>query len=138
MHTGFQTGLAIATLWQEARGEDQEARIAVAHVIRNRIDKLYDSDGTIAGTVLKRWQFSGWMSARIARQSLRAVAIGGAEIEGLVQAWDISGTVEQEDPTGGAVLYYSPESMRSPTARPRWASRAPYLKTIGPFRFYGA
>ena len=136
MVTDFQTGLAIATLWQEARGEDQEARIADAHVIRNRITELYDSDGTIAGTVLKRWQFSGWMSARIARQSLRAVAIGGGLIMDLELAWDAAST--EPDPTRGAVLYYSPESMRTPTSRPRWASKAPYLTTIGPFRLYGA
>lgn len=123
MALGFQTGLAIATLWQEARGEDQEPRIAVAHVIRNRMIKLYASDGTIAGTVLKRWQFSGWMSARIARQSLRAVAIGGHDIEDLWAAWIASD--DTPDPTQGAVLYYSPESMRTPTSRPRRASRAP-------------
>ncbi len=136
MVTDFQTGLAIATLWQEARGEDQTAREAVAHVIRNRMAKCYDSDGTIAGTVLKRWQFSGWMSARIARQSLRAVAIGGVLITDLELAWDAAST--EPDPTQGAVLYYSPESMRTPTSRPRWASKAPYLTTIGPFRLYGA
>lgn len=136
MSTDFQTGLALATLWQEARGEDQTAREVVAHVIRNRMTKLYDSDGTIAGTVLKRWQFSGWMSARLARQALRAVAIGGTLIDQLEAAWDVSAT--GPDPTEGAVLYYSPESMRSPTSRPRWAAKAPYITTIGPFRLYGA
>lgn len=132
MAIDYQTGLAIATLWQEARGEDQASREAVAWVIRNRMAQYYDSDGTIAGTVLKRWQFSGWMSATIARKSLRAVGAGGAEIDGLYQAWADSG--QGIDPTQGAVLYYSPASMRG---APRWASRAPYLCTIGPFKLYG-
>ena len=37
MTLDYQTGLALATLWQEARGEDQAARTAVAWVIRNRM-----------------------------------------------------------------------------------------------------
>ncbi len=133
MTLDYQTGLAIATLWQEARGEDQAAREAVAWVVKNRMARLYDSDGTIAGTVLKRWQFSGWMSATIARQALRAVGTGAPLIEALRAAWDAAGV--GPDPTRGAVLYYSPATMRGPA--PRWAARAPYLTTIGPFRLYG-
>ena len=132
MTLDYQTGLAVATLWQEARGEDQAAREAVAWVIRNRMVRLYDSDGTIAGTVLKRWQFSGWMSATIARQALRAVGVGGPLIDALRAAWYAAG--DGPDPTHGAVLYYSPATMRGV---PRWAARAPYLTTIGPFRLYG-
>ena len=133
MTLDYQTGLALATLWQEARGEDQTARTAVAWVIRNRMTQFYDSDGTVAGTVLKRWQFSGWMSATIARQALRAVGVGGPLIDELGQAWHDAGG--GPDPTRGAVLYYSPATMRG--GPPRWAARAPYLTTIGPFRFYG-
>ena len=133
MTLDYQTGLAIATLWQEARGEDQAAREAVAWVIKNRMERHYDSDGTIAGTVLKRWQFSGWMSATIARQALRAVGTGAPLIEALRAAWDAAGV--GPDPTRGAVLYYSPATMRGPA--PRWAARAPYLTVIGPFRLYG-
>ena len=40
----FEEGLAVATLWQEARGEDAEARACVAHVIRNRMARHYASD----------------------------------------------------------------------------------------------
>ena len=133
MTLDYQTGLAVATLWQEARGEDQAARVAVAWVIKNRIAQLYDSDGTIAGTVLKRWQFSGWMSATIARQALRATGAGGSLIEDLSAAWHGAGA--GPDPTRGAVLYYSPATMLG--RAPRWAARAPYLTTIGPFRLYG-
>jgi len=53
-------GLAVATIWQEARGEPFLGKLAVAQVIRNRMDRKYNSDGTVAGTVLAPYQFSGW------------------------------------------------------------------------------
>jgi spore germination cell wall hydrolase CwlJ-like protein len=45
------TLLAVAVL-DEARGEIPEGRAAVAQVILNRMRLRYQSDGTIAGTVL--------------------------------------------------------------------------------------
>jgi len=52
--------LAVITIYQEARGEDDATMLAVAEVIRNRATEKYMSDGTIAGTVLTPYQFSGW------------------------------------------------------------------------------
>lgn len=45
-------------VYEEARGEIPEGRRAVARVIYNRIASRYFSDGTVAGTVLARDQFS--------------------------------------------------------------------------------
>jgi hypothetical protein len=48
------------TCWQEARGESHKGKVMVCEVIRTRTSlKLY-SDGTVAGTVLFPFQFSGW------------------------------------------------------------------------------
>jgi spore germination cell wall hydrolase CwlJ-like protein len=54
------TALAAATIWQEARGEPYQGKLAVAEVIRNRMRFKYSSDGTVAGTVARSYQFSGW------------------------------------------------------------------------------
>lgn len=52
--------LAVSTIWQEARGEPFLGKLAVAQVIRNRVLLKYNSNGTVAGTVLAPYQFSGW------------------------------------------------------------------------------
>lgn len=52
--------LAALVVWSEARGELPEGRRAVYQVVRNRMAKKYLSDGTIAGTVLSKDQFSGF------------------------------------------------------------------------------
>jgi spore germination cell wall hydrolase CwlJ-like protein len=46
------------TVWTEAAGEPYEGKVAVARVILNRIAQRYESDGTMAGSVLKFDQFS--------------------------------------------------------------------------------
>jgi hypothetical protein len=51
---------AILTIWQETRNEPDDVKLAVAEVIRDRTAKNYMSDGTVAGTVLHPYQFSGW------------------------------------------------------------------------------
>lgn len=47
----------------EAANQPYEGKVAVAIVIMNRIMNLYESDGTVQGTVLKRFQFSGFWFA---------------------------------------------------------------------------
>ena len=59
--------LAAITIWQEARGESFEGKLAVAQVIRNRMKRQYNSDGTVAGTVLRPHQFSGWNTNSVIR-----------------------------------------------------------------------
>jgi len=51
---------AITTIWQEIRGGPYQDKVMVAEVIRDRTAYKYASDGTIAGTVLHAYQFSGW------------------------------------------------------------------------------
>lgn len=50
----------------EAAGEPYEGKVAVGRVIRNRMAAHYESDGTVVGTVLKKWQFSGFWAAMVA------------------------------------------------------------------------
>jgi spore germination cell wall hydrolase CwlJ-like protein len=52
--------LAIVTVWTEAEGEPYEAKLGVCEAIRNRARLKVLSDGTIVGTVAKRYQFSAF------------------------------------------------------------------------------
>ena len=122
--------LAVATLWQEARGCQTDAQLAVAHVIRNRMARKYSSDGTVAGTVLAPWQFSGWNpGSQVAARSL----LESFNEPRLLVLWLVSD--HEPDPTGGAVLYYSPDSMAD-GATPSWVAGSTHCATIGPFEFY--
>lgn len=47
-------------IWTEASGEPHEGKVAVGIVVWNRIKAHYASDGTMAGTVLRKDQFSAF------------------------------------------------------------------------------
>ena len=110
--------LAIATIWQEAAGEPYEGKIAVAAVIRNRMNKKYQSDGTVEGTVLADYQFSGWNTDT--KDTLRERSMRLDDTDPVVQecqmAWRES---EMRDPTRGSVLYFAPKGAKK---IPYWAS----------------
>ena len=126
--------LAVATLWQEAQNCSPEEQSAVAHVIRNRMRDHYTSDGTVAGTVLVPWQFSGWMNPAYAAESLAYAK--GPDPMGLLKVWVES--ANPPDPTDGAVLYYSPADMSPPGSVPDWVPRVTLTVVMPQFRFYKA
>lgn len=55
--------LAATCIADEAAGEPYEGKVAVGCVILNRMAAQYESDGTVTGTVEKRFQFSGFWFA---------------------------------------------------------------------------
>ncbi len=126
--------LAVATIWQEAQNCSPEEQSAVAHVIRNRMLEHYTSDGTVAGTVLVPWQFSGWMNPAYAAESLAYAK--GPDPMGLLAIWKAS--AHTFDPTLGAVLYYSPDAMSPPGSVPGWVPRVTLTVVMPQFRFYKA
>ena len=129
----YESGIAVATIWQEARGQNctgQERRL-VAQTIKNRMRMRYCSDGTVVSTCLWPLQFSGWSSRTIIIKSLAAVSANAAS--GLLDDWNLG---EPEYPN--IVNYYSPASMPSTVQIPRWAvGRTPRIVTPN-FRFYDA
>lgn len=44
--------------YEEARGEITDGKAAIARVVKNRMMRRFFSDGTVAGTILKKDQFS--------------------------------------------------------------------------------
>ena len=119
------TALAAITIWQEARGEAYEGKLAVAEVIRNRMKERYASDGTVAGTVLRPKQFSGWNGGDPNRIPSLKIDDGDEAAAGCIRAWKEA--MEQNTYTAkGALLYYAPA-----LAAPEWARGCTELARIG-------
>lgn len=128
-----EEALAVVTIMQEAEGESYLGKLAVAEVIRNRMNKKYASDGTVSGTVLRPLQFSGWNAKDPGRiRSVRADS-DGAIVRDCIRAWNEaragSNTVH------GAVLYLNP-SLVSPL--PEWSlpDSAEEVAVVGPHHFF--
>ena len=124
---------AIMTIRQEADGESINGKIAVAEVIRNRIRRHYFSDGTIVGTVLKAYQFSGWNTDDPNR--IRIGSMEDTDPNTVLAFRAYSEAFEKESNlTSGAVLYHS--ILMKPF--PGWASKDKIIRTtiIGRHIFY--
>jgi cell wall hydrolase len=122
---------AVLTIDQEARGESFEGKLAVAEVIRNRTLRKYQSDGTVQGTVLKPYQFSGWNTSDPNRAiAARRAAVTGQMAEAIL-AWQTA-VVESTDVAKGALLYHADH------VSPAWAAHATIRKLtkIGAHTFY--
>lgn len=113
-----ERALAVVTIYQEAQGELYAGKLAVAEVIRNRINQKYSSDGTVAGTVLRPLQFSGWNAKDPGR--VRNAKLDDADpiVQECAKAWDEA--MAGSDTVKGAVLYYNPDPKLVPVT-PDWA-----------------
>ena len=101
---------------QEAAGESYAGKLAVAEVIRNRMQRKYASDGTVSGTVLKPLQFSGWNAKDPGR--IRTVRSDSEDkvVKECIRAWHEA--LAGSDTVKGAVLYYNPTIIHE---TPEWA-----------------
>ena len=121
--------LAIITIWQEAQGEPYNGKVAVGEVIRNRMLRAYSSDGTVAGTVARPWQFSGWEDRRYLIRALKLNDMDPIAQE-CIRAWNQS---RDTDWTKGAVLYCNLEVL---SVRPTWAKEEKEIVKIGHHTFF--
>lgn len=110
--------LAVVTIMQEAAGETYAGKLAVAEVIRNRMHRKYSSDGTVAGTVLRPLQFSGWNAQDPGRVRNAKLDDDDPIVQECVKAWDEA--MAGSDTVKGAVLYYNPDPKLVPVT-PDWA-----------------
>lgn len=128
-----EEALAVVTIMQEAAGESYAGKLAVAEVIRNRMQKKYASDGTVSGTVLRPLQFSGWNTKDPGR--MRTVRSDSDEVtvKECIRAWHeaLSGT----DTVKGSVLYYNPSIIHEV---PEWAlpDSAIHVTVVGQHHFF--
>jgi len=123
---------AILTICQEAAGESDDGKLAVAEVIRDRTLLRYQSDGTVAGTVLKPYQFSGWNTRDPARLMSARLSIASPVFGACARAW-ARACAEKTTLAKGAVLYHAAH-----IEAPAWASASGIrlVTTIGAHLFY--
>ena len=122
---------AVLTVWGEARGESDEGKVAVASVIRNRMQHRYSSDGTAADTVLRPFQFSFWNTDSRARIQAAKLDDKDPAWDECAQAW--ANAVPDVGIVKNAVLYYNPSLVPTP---PSWAKPEKLVATIGAHQFY--
>jgi spore germination cell wall hydrolase CwlJ-like protein len=127
--------LAALCIFAEARNQPFNGQIAVGNVLRNRMRRRYSSDGTVAGTVFRAWQFS-WTNTDDPQRTrvMRCYADEPAYVEAL-RAWAIS---ESHDEVSPMVVLYHTEHPPNPNTPgpPRWAHRATREVQIGDHVFY--
>ena len=121
------------TIWQEARGEPLAGKVAVARIIRNRMARHYFSDGTVTGTVLYPYQFSGWNTKDHNRLDAAVIDATALDVEECRNAWDLSAV--DDGGIGAAVLYYNPRYV---TEVPAWAIASKQVAIIGAHVFFNA
>lgn len=128
-----ESALAIMTIWQEARGESYEGKLAVGEVLRNRIIKRVHSDGTIIGTCLKPYQFSGYNTNDPNRIPAFRLDSEDKLVSECKKAWEESGKTSL---VKGATMYYNPDVPGIKT--PEWAKEEKFVTKIGHHYFYNA
>lgn len=123
--------LAAITIVQEAAGEPYEGKLAVANVIRHRMELGLHSDGTVAGTVLRSFQFSGWNSKPDFLR-IRTVQADDSEesVRESIRAWRESAT---RDIVPGAVFYCNLHVLPRP---PAWARPELFVATVHRHTFF--
>lgn len=124
--------LAVVTIWQEAAGESFEGKVAVGEVIRNRMRRFYSSDGTVAGTVARRKQFSGWNdSAQENALLIRSLRLddGDAVVNSCLTAWRHA--QDGSELANGAVLY-----ANLAVCTPPWLPNVQQVAKIGHHNFF--
>jgi spore germination cell wall hydrolase CwlJ-like protein len=122
---------AALTIWMEARGEPREGRVAIGEVIRDRVARRYQSDGTVIGAILRAYQFSGWNTSDPNRRLAAALEDTDADYLDCLAAWRTA--LAGSSFAKGAVLYYAPDSVVTP---PPWAGACHVVARIGKHVFY--
>lgn len=115
----------------ESRGEPFEGKVAVAEVIRNRMQS--GKFGKTATEVcLAPYQFSGWNTKDVNRT--KALLLDGTDAEYLscLDAWH-QALDHRTDSVRGAVLYYNPKIVKTP---PNWADPKKFVVKIGSHEFF--
>lgn len=111
--------IAWRTVWQEARNQPYVGKLAVAWVLRNRLEyKPGDRWATLAQVCLDWLQFSGWRDQDKNLQASMVADLDGLGRECLRSVLEAFAGDAKNDPTRGARHYYAPKAMPTP---PAWA-----------------
>jgi len=119
--------LAALTIYLEARGESFAGKLAVAAVIRNRMNHKYHSDGTVKGTVLRAKQFEPWIGRNPEEVEFDP---RNQKMQESLLAWKL--VQDGRNIVDGAVLFYNPQLVKTP----RWAQINRKVAKIGGHEFF--
>jgi len=126
-----EDSLAICTIWQEAEGEPFIAKVGIGEVIRERARRKYNCDGSIAGAVARRFQFSAWNDDLMDNERLVAslkIDLSDQIVQECLKAWYQSqNTVYARK----AVLFVNKD-----ISQPAWATTDRFLVKMGKLSFY--
>ncbi len=122
--------IAIITIWQEAGNQALEGKIAVGEVIRTRVRRKYNCDGTIIGACLRASQFSGWNTNASNRIASLKINTDDRVVNDCAIAWERS---RDSNLTLGAPLYQN-KALVNPL--PSWAQESKILAQIQDHTFY--
>lgn len=127
------------TVWGEARGEPFNGKIAIAWVIRNRVELDLHGDEKpdwwgegYEAVCLKPWQFSCWNANDPNREKLLAVTDADAMYRDSLDAARLVIAGKVDDPTGGATHYFNPDAVKAP----QWAFSGTETARIGHHLFF--
>lgn len=130
------SALGYIAVWAESEGEPFEGKCAVAEVMQRRQRLKYQSDGTVAGTIAKRFQFSFFNddpgdNARL----IRALQLDSDDpiVLDCIRAWNAVSLPNYVEIVPGAVLY-----CNLAVVQPPWAIGANFVRSIGRHSFYTA
>jgi N-acetylmuramoyl-L-alanine amidase len=118
----------IVAVYMEAEGEPYEGKVAVAEVILKRTKRKFMSDGTVADTVLRKYQFSGFNTESANRVRAFKIDTDDQVVHDCIRAWaDAEGGSSL---TGSALHYYNAK-----LCFPKWAEGATVVARIGAHTF---
>ena len=121
--------LGIWTVVQEASSESLDGQVAVAEVIQTRMRLKIQSDGTVEGTVLKPYQFSGWNTKDPNR--IRSIRASRTNFLKAAISW-FTAELTPNRLTDGATHYFNPDVVPEPA----WARGIVPIRIIGHHKFY--
>lgn len=120
--------IGIVTVFQEAEGEPYEGKVACAEVILRRTKRKFMSDGTVAGTCLRRLQFSGWNDNSPNRIRSLQIDTSNPVVNDCVRAW---AEAEHGSNLAPECLHY----FNAHIVNPPWAKDAEVVAVIGNHTF---
>ena len=126
----YSNVLTALAVWREGRGECQEARRGILHVIMRRAEQKYFGRDVVS-VILFPHQFSAF-SAKDPNAHLLPNPVDALDWKAWLECCDLV-DAPGDDPTGGALLY---ESIPNAADRPSWAVAPKMTCEIDHIRFY--
>lgn len=131
----YEIALLALTLWREARGESRDARIAVAHTVKNRLSKPGWWGNDWISVLTKKWQYSSLTDPKDGQLTAWPAASDHVFEECLEIAQAvIEGTIRSQ--LAGIDSYFD-DSLQGDLV-PKWARENPskFVGKIGRLNFY--